>query len=228
MRDVAVCVCVGGTVSSGFYVSLTRILLSDALAVEGRIREHITEGSGVNVSMARNRLVDKFLRSGATWAWMLDADMVLRPDTLDGLLDAADPIERPFVGALCYGMREDDGSAFSTTYAWEGELGSEDETFTQRDLIPGFGTVRVGATGVACALVHRDVFIETEDTHSSNFPWFQEVELASGKYAGEDIEFMRKCRAAGVPVYVNTSAAVGHDKSQIVDERVWLAQKLGA
>ena len=175
------------------------------------------------MSAARNRLVSSFLRSGAEWAWMLDADMVLRANTLTALLDVADPIERPFVGALCYGIKE--SGAFSTTYKWEGELGSEDETFIQRDLIPGFGVIKVGATGVACALVHRDVFIKTEDLYSSNFPWFQEVELASGKYAGEDIEFMRKCRAAGIPVHVNTSADVGHEKTWIVDGQTWLAQK---
>jgi len=220
VRDVAVCVCVGGTVSAGFHISLTKILLSDALAVGGRICEHITEGSGVNVSLARNRLVSSFLRSGAEWAWMLDADMVLRDSTLDRLLEIADPVERPFVGALCYGVKED--GVFSTTYKWEGDVP------VQRDLIPGFGAVQVGATGVACALVHRDVFIETEDASSPNFPWFRETESADGVYAGEDIEFMHRCRAAGIPVYVNTSADIGHEKTWIADSAAWLAQSIEA
>jgi len=68
-----------------------------------RIRKWIFIESGPRIAAARNRVVEQWLTDPAsTWLWMLDTDMTFTPDTLDRLLDAADPVERPIVGGLCF------------------------------------------------------------------------------------------------------------------------------
>ena len=78
---------------------------------------------------SRNRVTAHFLdNTDAEWLWWVDADMGFEPDTLSRLLDAADPVARPVVGALCFGLRKagDDPAlqaytfeCFPTLYAWE-------------------------------------------------------------------------------------------------------------
>ena len=52
---------------------------------------------------SRNTVVAAFLDgTDDDWFWWLDDDMGFAPDTLDRLRLAADPVERPIVGALCF------------------------------------------------------------------------------------------------------------------------------
>jgi hypothetical protein len=67
-------------------------------------------GSGA-VAAARNEVVKGFLRSGDDWLFWLDADMGFAPDTLHRLLEAADPVDRPIVGGLCFSASAVDETA---------------------------------------------------------------------------------------------------------------------
>jgi hypothetical protein len=57
---------------------------------------------------ARNQAVFDFLEEypEADWLFWLDTDMGFPAETLELLLAAADPIERPIVGALCFSQQE--------------------------------------------------------------------------------------------------------------------------
>jgi len=62
-----------------------------------------------NVAHGRNQIVRIFLdESPADWLWFVDTDMEFEPDTLDRLIEAADPAERPIMGALCYALMKGD------------------------------------------------------------------------------------------------------------------------
>jgi len=63
---------------------------------------------------SRNKLVAAWLEEGQSdWLFWVDTDMGFAPDTVDRLFEAADPLERPIVGGLCFTQREEqsDGMA---------------------------------------------------------------------------------------------------------------------
>src|SRR5438128_10390565 len=69
---------------------------------------------GPNISTARNKIAADFLTRPTPWLLMVDTDMVFAGDALDRLIAAADPVERPIVGALCYSPVE--GAEYPTMY----------------------------------------------------------------------------------------------------------------
>ena len=68
-----------------------------------KIGNFSNSSAGPLVALARNNLAARFLDRGKEdWLWCLDTDIVFAPDTIDRLLAAADPVERPIVSALYY------------------------------------------------------------------------------------------------------------------------------
>jgi hypothetical protein len=55
------------------------------------------------------------------------------------------------------------------------------------------------------------VFGRLSDRYSEPTPWF-DYGLHKGRVASEDVIFAARCAAVGVPVYVETTARVGHRK----------------
>jgi GT2 family glycosyltransferase len=171
---------------------------------------------GPNLSTGRNKLADDFLRRySAPWLLMVDTDMVLPVDVLPRLIAAADPVERPVVGGLCYSLEA--GEAKPTMYelvqAPDGELG-----FRRWRDVPEDQCVRVSATGAACLLIHRDALLAVEK-HANDpaAPWFRETAIgAPMSLMGEDLTFCLRCAAAGIPVHVHTGVHVGHMKTTML------------
>lgn len=112
---------------------------------------------GSLVEKARNDACRHALRSGAGWIFMLDGDMVPRPDCLLRLLQTAYGTHPHFdvVGGWC-GLRGD--LALPTidtgTGTWESHY-------------PGSGVLEVMRTGGACLLIKRHVLERMGD------PWFR-------------------------------------------------------
>lgn len=215
-----------GEVSAYFLESMLTTVLSDIAADAAgvhprRIVNIMQEWSSANVSGSRNAVTERFLaRPEGDWLLWVDADMQWEPDAIERLLAVADPIERPIVGGLCFGMAGE--RMWPTIYQWA-------------ELDTGLTTVRVGsypadtllrcaATGAAFVLIHRTA-LETirERTFSGAFPWFQETEL-QGKPVGEDITFCIRAGLCGLPVYVHTGVEIGHHKSHLLTQAGFLAQ----
>lgn len=187
-------------------------------------------GSGVNVAAARNSIVAKYLaQSTADWLWMLDTDMIFQPDTLEKLLEHADPDRAPIVGGLCFGI--DNGRMFPTLYDLTGT--EDDIQFVRYDQWKPDAMMQVFATGAACLLVHRSVFEAIRDYEHPDrpgsrgfgraFPWFQEVDF-NGRVMGEDITFCLRAGKTGAPVHVNTAVHIGHVKQTALTVDGYLAQ----
>jgi GT2 family glycosyltransferase len=203
----------GGTVRAEFAASLL------AVAMEGQTRVDavIAVGSGPNISTARNMVARSFLEErDAPWLLMCDTDMWFGAATLDRLIAAADPVERPVVGGLCFSQNTDNGGGepYSTMYEpvdRDGEL-----AFVRYKKWPEDTCVRVGATGAACLLIHRTA-LETvaKLTGDRAAPWFRETAIG-GALVGEDLTFCLRCARAGVPVHVHTGVHVGHMKTTML------------
>src|SRR5438477_10625744 len=89
----------GKDVTGEFCESLVSVAMEASTPLDAVLRYV----SGPNISTPRNLVVDEFLRSyRAPWLLMVDTDMVFAGSALDRLIAAADPVERPLLGALCY------------------------------------------------------------------------------------------------------------------------------
>ena len=202
-----------GTVRAEFCASLL------AVCMEGKtpITQVLAVGSGPNISTARNMVARQFLeQDAAPWLFMCDTDMWFEAGTVDRLIAAADPVERPVVGALCYSQNTDNGGG--DPYATMYELAERDGdlAFVRYKKWPEDTVVRVTATGAAALLIHRDA-LDAVEKHAGDkaAPWFRESVTGSA-LIGEDLTFCLRLGAAGIPVYVHTGVRAGHMKTTML------------
>jgi GT2 family glycosyltransferase len=203
----------GGTVRAEFAASLL------AVAMEGKthVDAVIAVGSGPNISTARNMVARSFLEErDAPWLFMADTDMWFPADTVDRLIAAADPAERPVVGGLCFSQNTDNGGGepYSTMYEpveRDGQL-----AFVRYKEWPEDACVPVGATGAACLLVHRSALEAVAEVSGDKAaPWFRESAVGTA-LVGEDLTFCMRLARAGIPVHVHTGVRAGHMKTTML------------
>ena len=228
-----------GTVSSRFASSLAYLLQHDAenhgylLGAGGTINLQ----TGPRIAEARCQVVDHFgfdQYAFAEWLLMIDSDMVFPEDLLDRLMEVADPETCPVLGGLCFaGGRS--GKMYPTIYKLDQSDGhpwvQPVEDYPENKLL------KVGATGAACLLIHRQVlaamkrpypkgFGTLADGRYNPYPWFTEGLIGKdGEPYGEDIAFCLKAFHLGIPVHVHTGIQLGHVKSFILDEQEWRDHK---
>lgn len=179
-----------------------------------------TCGAGQLVE-TRNDITKYFLdKTDIPWLWFVDTDMGFEDDTLDRLIAAADPKERPFIGALCFGQRksEDDfdlqaftNQCFPTMYHWE----EHDDKVGFRTMVkyPPDALVEVGATGAACFIVHRSVLEQIREHYGD--VWFDRIKHPKGAHFSEDLSFCIRVAGVDAPVYVHTGIKTSHDKGGV-------------
>lgn len=221
-------------VSHSFSDSLMRLVAWD-LAHEGRV---IRSGGPVmfrcgpgGLVEARNDVVRHFLDATEDeWLWMVDSDMGFAPDTVDRLVEAADPDERPVVGALCFALREaaPDGmcgwrtAASPTLFDWacrsDGEFG-----YTVRHDYRINTLTPVAGTGAACLLVHRSALERIRTEHGD--VWFDRVTYPSGGKVSEDLSFCYRLAQVGARVHVHTGVRTTHHKQVWLSEQDYWAQR---
>ncbi len=205
----------GGWIRAEFCASLLGICLEGSTPVDVVLALE----SGPNISTARNKLCAEFLgRPGAPpWLFMCDTDMVLHPDTVGRLIAAADPVERPVVGGLCWSL--DKGERHVTMYELTQNDTSGELAFRRYAVWQENTVMRVSATGAACLLIHRDALVAVEKQSGDvAAPWFRETALRDAPLAlmGEDLTFCLRCAAAGIPVHVCTGVKTGHMKTTML------------
>jgi hypothetical protein len=181
---------------------------------------------------ARNKAVRHLLEDGDTpWMLWVDTDMGFQPDLLERLLEAADPVERPIVGALCFSQREvgPDGMggyhtlATPTIFRWTEAPAEVAASLGEQDLAgfevifdyPANQVVRCAGTGSAAILVHRSVFERIGAKYGAE--WYHRVPARDGSM-GEDLSFCMRATALDIPIHVHTGVRTTHAK------RVWLAE----
>lgn len=232
--------------SSKFHLSLLRMLMFDAYGdrlpdgkkIGGRARigagGHFSLLSGAQITKSRNRIVRTFLESEGEpdWLLMIDADMEFAPDLCEALVAAAHPTERPIVGGLCFAyMRDNPRKFWPTLYAWVPGT----ERLRRLTQYPADTLIPVAATGAACLLVHRSVFVEMAKRFPPPWPWFAETPfyerddegqpiLETGDAYSEDITFCLRAQAAGFPIFVHTGIKIGHVKEFVADEAAFIAE----
>lgn len=210
-----------GSLSSYFVESLIATLLLDGQR-RRKIVGLLQEWSSANISAARNTLTLRFLDDyDAEWLLWVDSDMAFSADALDALLDSADKDTAPIVGGLCFGMMQ--GRLFPTIYM----LAEDDDGLARTVRVgqyPADALVKVAGTGAAFLLIHRSALTTIRERgFNATFPFFQETEM-HGQPVGEDVTFCLRALACNLPVHVNTAVKVGHHKSTLLTEDMFLNQ----
>jgi len=168
------------------------------------------------VDVARNELVEEFLRADASYTHLLmvDSDAMLHPQTLARLLSW----DVPVVAALAFTRY---GPCYPTVYRDENRETpgafrvrmDEVKNFIQkhRELVssrpvvleprPPDGLYEVDRTGCHCVLIRRDVL------QAVPAPWFVAEVMRRNK---EDFYFYEQAQQAGFRVYVDLSCMAAH------------------
>jgi hypothetical protein len=174
---------------------------------------------------ARNKAVQEFLASDVPWVLWLDTDMGFQADLLERLLEVADPVDRPIVGALCFSQRElgPDGMGgyhtmpTPTVMDWINPEQTPDGVggFDVRFDYPPDRVVRVAGTGSAAILVHRSVYERVALKYGAE--WYHRVPARDGS-VGEDLSLCMRATALDIPIHVHTGVKTTHAKT------IWLSE----
>lgn len=182
---------------------------------------------------ARNQAVYDFLHedTDAQWLFWLDTDMGFPPDTLELLLAAADPTERPIVGALCFSQQEIESDGMGgrrtqptpTIYDW---ITVEDQSgYAVRWDYPRDTVTRCHATGSACVVIHRSVLEKVEQKFGPT--WYDRIPNPStGQLFSEDLSLCVRAGALDIPVYVDTRVKTTHLKNVWVSEESYVRERV--
>ena len=184
-------------------------------------------GTG-GIVQARNDTVNAFLtQCDADWLFWVDTDMGFAADSVDRLLEAADPIERPIMGGLCFAMREvgvDNAGGYlvqptSTIFDWVQLPNGQQGFHTRHDWTAGEVTQCAG-TGSAFLIVHRSVFEKIAAEYDRT--WYSPVFNKSlNMTISEDLSFCSRAGALGIPIHVHTGVRTTHLKQVWLDERFY-------
>lgn len=197
------------------------------------------EANSGGIVDSRNAVVRAFLDgTDDDWLLWLDDDMGFAPDTLDRLRLAADPLERPIVGALAFFQfipEDQHGPDLLGTPAAGFSYAPTIFQFSPPPILrpvydyPRDALVECAATGSACILIHRSVFAKMRLEFEGPHHWYARpiVELADGERRefGEDTTFCIRARNCGFPTVVDTSVKTSHKKTIYLTEETvaWLS-----
>ncbi len=144
----------------------------------------------------RNLLASGLLQSDYTHLLMLDADHLHPVDVVERLMGhvLTDP-RRLVMSGLSFRR----GPPFDPTAWYESPEGVRPMQQWPH------GLIKVDLIGGFCTLVNREVFERLE------WPWFRIVcSVKDRTFGGEDIYFSRKCKQAGIDLWVDTDCISPH------------------
>lgn len=210
-----------GEVTGGFFYSVVRAFAHE-IGAHGApfalIGEICPSGQLVD---SRNDVTKYFLdRTDLEWLWWCDTDMGFEADSLSRLIASADPVERPVIGGLCFGLRRSrddfelqayEHQCFPTLYTWE----ERDDEVGFRTMVkyPKDALVEVGATGAAFLLVHRSVLEAIRAKYGD--VWFDTIQHPKGARFSEDISFCIRVAGVDKPLFVDTGIKTSHAKGGV-------------
>lgn len=172
--------------------------------------EHVGISEREMIDGARNRLTEAFLQTGVEWAFWMDADMVIPPNTITELLKVAKEKEAKLVTGIYYQRK-----GYNMPVIWsrgiELESGAKaadvpqaaDNKYVGAFTFPAPGKkdpFPVHAAGFGCVLVHRLVF------ESLSNPWFEFVK----DKCSEDFFFFVNAKEKGFTAWAVPSLKLGH------------------
>ncbi len=169
---------------------------------------------GNQIGRQRQALLDMWADEvGTDWLLWVDSDIALTTEVLKKLWDTADKNDRPVVTGTYFISKENERSLMMPMPALFDEVG---QSFAYRHPLPTDAVIRVDSAGFGLLLMHRSIVPAMREKHSGQ-SLFAELPGAGDRYASEDMQFFRKMKAAGIPLYAHTGAMVKHMKRFALD-----------
>jgi hypothetical protein len=222
---VLVAYCHESRVSHSWHRSLVDLMVYDKVSGDNLIQSApfaVACDGPHGLVQGRNLAAQHFLdTTDAEWLFWVDTDMGFKPDALQRLLAAADPVSRPVVGGLCFALKHTrpDGysgfvqqpmpTLFRMARDVDGHVG-----FANRMVYPVDSLVQVAGTGSAFIVIHRSVLEEIRAAQGD--VWYEPVRYEDGRPLSEDLSFCYRVGQLGHQVYVHTGVETTHHKE------IWL------
>jgi hypothetical protein len=96
----------------------------------------------------------------------------------------------------------------TSAFKWGGRDYVRQDAYTAEELRElresGAYKVQIRGSGLACALIHRDVFEEII------YPWFKWVLYDNGSQLSVDLSFCEQFNSVARPIFVDTRVTCGH------------------
>ena len=155
------------------------------------------------VTMARNRVVDSFLKTDYRTLFWIDSDIAWRPEDFLRLLALTDEVD--VVGAL-YPMKSND-AIVPTAFSRRGEFDMNK-----------FGLLHANGLGLGFCVMKREVVEKVAATKPKVIDRLGGIEMADvfrldtfkGYFRGEDMAFFADIRDQGFAVWVDPTIRVQH------------------
>jgi len=158
------------------------------------------------ITMARNALVNEFLKSDATELLFIDADVVVTPDDILRLMAQSGDKD---ITAGAYPRRAKDQKFFADLY-----------TDDNGDLVFDGSLMRVTRVGTGFMLIQRHVIEKMIAAHpewtydnrntSEQMSAVFDFAIVNGKYVGEDYLFCDRATQMGFTVHIDVDISLPH------------------
>ena len=208
-ETVALAWCDGGLVDGRFMDSMLLTMMNApkiGMNIINKIRVN-----GNQIGRQRQVLFDNWADVTKTdWLLWVDSDIVLTPDSLKLVWNAADKVSKPVVSGTYFVSKENERSLMQPFPALFKEGSNKNELQIIHPL-PQNELIKVDSAGFGFLLMHKSIIPKMREV-SPDYSLFAEEEGLADKYISEDIVFFRKLKAAGVDLYAHTGALVQHMK----------------
>jgi hypothetical protein len=202
----------GGQVEGQFAADMMSLTLGRGERIDGILRV-----GGHLLSRQRNELVAHFLdKTTAPWLLMVDTDHRFPVKAFDKLIESAHEVSAPVVSALCFAAYPArPGDLYPTPVPAIYRNAPNGQYLAFNDYPPD-RLVRIAAAGTGCLLMHRSALEKVREDRpegmSARWCWFIDGPVGDDWYS-EDLSFMRRLEAAGVPLHAHTGAMLPHLKT---------------
>ena len=208
-ETVALAWCDGGLVDGRFMDSMLLTMMNApkiGINIVNKIRV-----TGNQIGRQRQVLFDNWADVTKTdWLLWVDSDIVLTPDSLKLVWNAADKVSKPVVSGTYFVSKENERSLMQPFPALFKEGSNKNELQIIHPL-PQNELIKVDSAGFGFLLMHKSIIPKMREV-SPDYSLFAEEEGLADKYISEDIVFFRKLKAAGIDLYAHTGALVQHMK----------------
>lgn len=184
------------------------------------------------LAQSRNFAAKLFLdKTEHEWLLFTDTDGGFERDAVHRLLEVADPVQRPVVGALAFALMEDGSDGMSghrfTIVPTMYKIGTTDEgdaSFCYYGDYVDNQVTQVAGTGAHFLLIHRSILEKLRAEHGDH--WFDQIYDKAGDIVGEDIAFCGRLLQSGIIPVVHTGVKTTHHKEMWLSEVDYMQQKI--
>jgi hypothetical protein len=155
----------------------------------------------------------------AEWLLWVDSDIILSPDVLEMLWNAADKKTKPVVSGLYFVSNQNEQSLMEPMPAIYMETGDPYRTQVIHPF-PENGVIPIDIAGFGLMLMHRSI-IDPVRNAAGDISVFGENQQAADKFISEDVSFCRNLKKAGIQLHAHTGAHVQHMKTFSFDKNYY-------